>query len=199
MTGFITSSWYHRVSSAISTACVFVTSLANGSHKSQLPQTIEHLLPWVVGLLQQLQGTCPSSTQSAILVESSLYTALDSLLTQTDPENDPELAQYGVEFAQKAMTKAPAVFLRLQPTSSLEYLFMFANTMLTGNEPLPKAAAAEFWVSNTSCSWLLLTDRTKDQLCYPEIRRTKHTIGDRQCYRSFGPHPCSHSDPEYWW
>ncbi|KAH6661262.1 armadillo-type protein [Truncatella angustata] len=119
VTEFITSTWYHRVASAISTACVFVTSLANGNFKNQVPQTIERLLPWVAGLLQQLQ----------------------------DPENDPELAQYGIEFAQKAMTKAPGVFLQLQPTSSLEYLFMFAIKMLSGNEPLPKAAAAEFWTN----------------------------------------------------
>lgn len=46
------------------------------------------------------------------------------------------------------MTKAPGVFLQLQPTSLLEYLFMFAIKLLNGNEPLPKAAAAEFWVSS---------------------------------------------------
>ncbi|ETS75674.1 hypothetical protein PFICI_12618 [Pestalotiopsis fici W106-1] len=116
---FITSSWNHRVASAISTACVFVTSLSNGSSKSQVPQIIAHLLPWVVGLLYQLQ----------------------------EPENEPELAQYGIEFSQKAMTKAPDVFLQLQPTSLLEYLFMFAIKLLNGNEPLPKAAAAEFWTT----------------------------------------------------
>jgi hypothetical protein len=44
------------------------------------------------------------------------------------------------------MTRAPHVLIQLQPTSSLEYLFMFAIKMLNGNEPLPKAAAAEFWV-----------------------------------------------------
>ncbi|KAK9799081.1 putative Armadillo-type protein [Seiridium cardinale] len=115
----ITSSWHHRVASAISTACIFVTSLSNGTNKSQIPQTIERLLPWVAGILYQLQ----------------------------DPENDPELAQYGIEFVQKTMTKAPGVFLQLQPTSSLEYLFMFAIKVLSGNEPLPKAAAAEFWTS----------------------------------------------------
>ncbi|KAF7525217.1 hypothetical protein G7054_g11163 [Neopestalotiopsis clavispora] len=116
---FITSSWNHRVASAISTACVFVTSLSNGTSKSQVPQIIAHLLPWVVGLLYQLQ----------------------------EPENEPELAQYGIEFSQKAMMKAPGVFLQLQPTSLLEYLFMFAIKLLNGNEPLPKAAAAEFWTT----------------------------------------------------
>jgi hypothetical protein len=79
------------------------------------------------------------------------------LLIRIDPENDPELAQYGIEFVQKTMTKAPGVFLQLQPTSSLEYLFMFAIKMLNGNEPLPKAAAAEFWAS-TSCIVFLALD-----------------------------------------
>lgn len=119
MVEFITSSWNHRVASAISTACVFVTSLSNGANKSQVPQILAHLLPWVVGLLYQLQ----------------------------EPENEPELAQYGIEFTQRAMTKAPGVFLQLQPTSLLEYLFMFAIKLLNGNEPLPKAAAAEFWTT----------------------------------------------------
>jgi hypothetical protein len=33
-----------------------------------------------------------------------------------------------------------------QPASALEFLFTFAMKLLEGNEPLPKAAAAEFWV-----------------------------------------------------
>lgn len=34
-----------------------------------------------------------------------------------------------------------------QPANMLEFLFMFAIKLLNGNEPLPKAAAADFWVS----------------------------------------------------
>ncbi|KAI1844669.1 hypothetical protein JX266_009125 [Neoarthrinium moseri] len=128
ITEFLTSSWHNRVASAISTACVFVTSIYNGSNKRQLPGIIHQLLPWVVGLLHQLQ----------------------------DPVNDPELAQYGVEFTQKAMIKAPGTFIQLQPTTLLEYLFMFAIKMLNGREPLPKAAAADFWTS-------FITLKTSDQ------------------------------------
>lgn len=84
-----------------------------------MPQILGRLLPWLIDLLHQLQN----------------------------PETDPELAQYGIEFAQKAMTNGPGLFIQLQPTSSLEYLFMFAVKMLNGSEPLPKAAAAEFWTS----------------------------------------------------
>lgn len=36
--------------------------------------------------------------------------------------------------------------MQLQPTSSLEFVFMFSIKMLNGSEPLPKAAAADFWV-----------------------------------------------------
>ena len=56
----------------------------------------------------------------------------------TEPENDPELAQYGIEFLQKAMTKRPDVFMQLQPTSSLEFVFMFSIKMLNGNPMLKR-------------------------------------------------------------
>jgi hypothetical protein len=92
----------------------------------------------------------------------------NELLIGIDPANDPELAQYGIEFAQKAMTKAPSVFLQIQPTSSLEYLFMFAIKMLNGNEPLPKAAAAEFWVSFSHFVLLPPANTGIDKLHYPE-------------------------------
>lgn len=38
--------------------------------------------------------------------------------------------------------------MQLQPTSSLEFVFMFSIKMLNGSEPLPKAAAADFWVGS---------------------------------------------------
>jgi hypothetical protein len=68
---------------------------------------------------------------------------------RVEPEDDPELAQYAVEFAQKAMTRRPDIFLAIQPASLLEYLFMFSIRLLNGSEPLPKYAAAEFWVSQS--------------------------------------------------
>lgn len=37
-----------------------------------------------------------------------------------------------------------------QPSNVLEFLFAFAMKLINGNEPLPKAAAAEFWVRPTS-------------------------------------------------
>ncbi|KAI0127513.1 armadillo-type protein [Xylariales sp. AK1849] len=119
VTEFIMGSWHNRVAAAVNTATIFVSSLYNGNNKGQMPQIVGQLLPWAVGLLYQLQ----------------------------EPENDPELAQHGIEFVQKAMTKSPSVFIQLQPTSSLEYLFMFAIKLLNGSEPLPKTASAEFWTS----------------------------------------------------
>lgn len=60
-------------------------------------------------------------------------------------EDDPELAQYGVELVQKAIVQRPEVVMSQSP-ESLEYIFEFALKLLKGNEPLPKAAASEFWV-----------------------------------------------------
>lgn len=119
VTEFLTSTWPNPVASAVSTASAFVSSLYNGNNKSYIPQALGILLPWVIDLLYTIQ----------------------------EPENDPELSQYSIELAQKAMMKQPEVFLQLQPTTSLEYLFMFAIKILSGNEPLPKFAAAEFWTN----------------------------------------------------
>lgn len=62
-----------------------------------------------------------------------------------EPEQDPELTQYGLEFARTVMTKRPDILMS-QPANILEFLFEFAIKVLHGNEPLPKAAAADFWV-----------------------------------------------------
>lgn len=68
-----------------------------------------------------------------------------------EPELDPELAQNGVEFASRVLSRSPATVLGLQPVDAAEFLFMFAIRVLDGKEPLPKGAAAEFWVcSNPS-------------------------------------------------
>jgi hypothetical protein len=62
-----------------------------------------------------------------------------------DPEIDPELSQYGIEFARRVLLRRPEVLIS-QPANVLEFLFTFAMSLLDGNEPLPKTAAAEFWV-----------------------------------------------------
>jgi hypothetical protein len=43
------------------------------------------------------------------------------------------------------MNKAPTCLLELQPSDAAEFFFFFNLQVLDGKEPLPKAAAAEFW------------------------------------------------------
>lgn len=49
-----------------------------------------------------------------------------------------------------------------QSPSSLEFLFMFAIGLLDGNEPLPKQAAADFWVSRAA-SWPAQANRRQSE------------------------------------
>jgi hypothetical protein len=63
-----------------------------------------------------------------------------------EPESDIELAQNGIEFASRLLSKWPSAILVLAPTETMEFFFDFTLKVLDGNEPLPKAAAAEFWV-----------------------------------------------------
>ncbi|KAI1479635.1 ARM repeat-containing protein [Daldinia eschscholtzii] len=116
VTEFIISRWHNRIATVVNTASVFVTSLSSGNQKKYVAEVLSQLLPWVFGLLSQL----------------------------SEPEQDPELAQYGIEFAQRIMSKRPEILMS-QPANMLEFLFMFAIKLLNGNEPLPKAAAADFW------------------------------------------------------
>ncbi|KAL7627124.1 member of the karyopherin-beta [Parahypoxylon ruwenzoriense] len=118
VTEFITSTWHSRIAIVVNTASVFVTSLSNGGQKRYIGQILGQLLPWVFGLLHQI----------------------------SDLEPDPELAQYGLEFVQRVMARRPEILMS-QPTNMLEFIFLFAIKLLNGSEPLPKAAAAEFWTT----------------------------------------------------
>lgn len=118
VTEFMTSRWHGRVATVVNTASVFVTSLNSGSQKKYLGEVLGQLLPWVFGLLNQL----------------------------SEPDQDPELAQYSLEFTQRVMARRPEILMS-QPPNMLEFLFMFALKPLNGNEPLPKAAAADFWTT----------------------------------------------------
>ncbi|EPE07056.1 importin [Ophiostoma piceae UAMH 11346] len=106
------------IGSIVNTAHSFVSSLANKNASSAAAaKSLGTLVPWIFGLLQQLP----------------------------EPEADTELTQRGIEFVDCVMQKNAAALLRLEPSSQLEYFFMFTLKVLDGNEPLPKAAAAEFW------------------------------------------------------
>ncbi|KAI1282285.1 armadillo-type protein [Xylaria sp. FL0933] len=118
VTELITSNWQSRIATVVNTASAFASSLNSGRLRQHTVPTLGTLLPWVFNLLHQLPG----------------------------PEADPELSQYGIEFAQRVLSRRPEVLMS-QPSNVLEFLFSFAMNMLNGNEPLPKAAAAEFWTA----------------------------------------------------
>ncbi|KAI0976037.1 armadillo-type protein [Xylaria arbuscula] len=116
VTELITSNWQSRVATVVNTASAFASSLNAGRFRQHVIPTLTILLPWVFNLLHGLPG----------------------------PEADPELSQYGIEFAQRVLSRHPEVLMS-QASNVLEFLFSFAMKMLNGNEPLPKGAAAEFW------------------------------------------------------
>lgn len=118
VTAFITSTWHSRIPTVVNTASAFLSSLHYGRHRPFVSQAITQILPWILGYLSQLP-------------------CLD---------DDPELTQSCIELIQKAMIRRPDVFMS-QSSEFLEFIFSLALNLLNGNEPLPKAAAAEFWVS----------------------------------------------------
>ncbi|KAK8004325.1 hypothetical protein PG989_004044 [Apiospora arundinis] len=139
----LTSPWHVAAPTAVNTAQVFLSYVHNGNYRSQLRQVIDQLLPWVIGYIGMLGH----------------------------PSNDPELAQFSIEFIQKAIQRCPDVLSRVQPQSNAEYIFTFAIEMLNGKEPLPKAAAADFWTS-------FITLKTDDE-------NTQNTINGAM--NQFGP------------
>ena len=126
-----------RIGAFVDTACSFVSSLQHqpGQHKQELLSTV---LTWVIGLIQQLQGNARNP--------GTVYSKLSANLI-TAPEAHPELSQTAIEFVTHLLSKGPLTLLQLQPSSMAEFFFFFTLRVLDGKEPLPKAAAAEFWVS----------------------------------------------------
>ncbi|KAI0458355.1 armadillo-type protein [Xylaria acuta] len=118
VTELIVSNWQSRIATVVNTASAFASSLNAGRFKQHVVPTLGTLLPWVFNLLHQLP----------------------------DPEADPELSQYGIEFAQRVLSRRPEVLMS-QASNVLEFIFAFAMKLINGNEPLPKAAAAEFWTT----------------------------------------------------
>lgn len=119
VTAFITSAWHNRIPVVVNTASAFLSSLHYGKQKTYVSQALAQLLPWALGLLNQLPNL----------------------------DDDSELTQSCIEFIQKAMIRRPDIFMA-QSSDSLEFIFTLAIKLLDGTEPLPKAAAAEFWVSS---------------------------------------------------
>ncbi|KAI0443870.1 armadillo-type protein [Xylaria telfairii] len=118
VTELLVSNWQSRIATVVNTASAFASSLNARRFKQHVVPTLGTLLPWVFNLLHQLPN----------------------------PEADPELSQYGIEFAQRVLSKRPEMLMS-QASNVLEFLFTFAMELINGNEPLPKAAAAEFWTT----------------------------------------------------
>ncbi|KXJ94562.1 armadillo-type protein [Microdochium bolleyi] len=119
VTEFLTSTWRNRISAVVNTASAFLSSLHHGNNsKGDVESALQQLLQWTLGCLHRLNAS----------------------------EDDPELAQYGVELVQKAIVQRPEVVMSQSP-ESLEFIFEFALKLLKGSEPLPKAAASEFWAT----------------------------------------------------
>lgn len=106
-----------RLGTLLSTACSFIGSL-HGTPDSVVRPQLGRLLPWVISLLQEMG----------------------------EPESDTEVAQNGICFVQRVMAKYPDLLFMVQPQALLEFFFLFTLKVLSGKEPLPKGAAADFWV-----------------------------------------------------
>ncbi len=96
----------------------FVSSLGKTLSNETAAKCLTTLVPWVLGLLQSLPT----------------------------PDADTELTQNGIEFVDRVIQENTVCVLRVEPAAQLEFFFLFTLKVLDGREPLPKAAAAEFWV-----------------------------------------------------
>ncbi|KAG5930683.1 hypothetical protein E4U42_000023 [Claviceps africana] len=141
--GYLTahSSQVPRPGLFVTAACSFVNSLRVRGGDASMEYVLAALFLWVVALLQAL------------------------------PEYDPELSQNGIEFASRLLIKSPNTLLALQPPTTAEFFFLFSIQVLDGNEPLPKAAAAEFWANFISL-----------KNCEPEIQDAT-----KQAMETLGP------------
>ena len=76
--------------------------------------------------------------------------------TTLDPDADTEIAVNGINFVDKVISKYPEILFNAQPSQLIEFFFLFTLKVLDGTEPLPKNAAAEFWVRPQLCNRILL-------------------------------------------
>ncbi|KAK3905109.1 armadillo-type protein, partial [Staphylotrichum tortipilum] len=127
-----------RVGTLLSTACSFVGSLYRGP-KVYVPGQLVRLVPWVVSILQALP----------------------------EPEADTEISLNGIAFVDKVMSKYPDVLFHPHHAPLLEFFFLFTIKVLDGNEPLPKGAAAEFWVITSLLAFYLVSATTLSPLASP--------------------------------
>ena len=123
-----------RIGALLSVACSFVSSTppqVQGWH-----DIMTDLMNWVIGLTRELPGTC-------VLYSFRKFRGLITLAV----DSDPELSQNAIDFVCRVLGKDPMILLQLQQREPLVFFFTFTLSVLDGQEPLPKATAAEFWVS----------------------------------------------------
>ncbi|WQF75826.1 Putative armadillo-like helical protein [Colletotrichum destructivum] len=130
-----------RIGLFVSTACSFLSSLGN-MKRSDVDEIRAKLLGWVIGLLQQLP----------------------------EPDSDTELAQNGIEFTNRLITREAAALFHADCLPHAEFLFMYTLRVLDGREPLPKAAAADFWAT-------FMTLKTGDQEAQKTIEHAISQLG----------------------
>ena len=106
------------VGSFVNMAHSFASSLAKHPSREVMESSLKALVPWIFAMLQTLP----------------------------EPNADTDLAQRGIELIDTVLEKSFGVLMRVEPSSQLEFFFMFTLKVLNGNEPLPKAAACDFWV-----------------------------------------------------
>lgn len=152
-----------RVGTLLSTACSFVGSLYRGP-KAFVPAQLARLVPWVISILQALPGMFLNG-----MVSVSLLTTKPA-----EPEADTEISLNGIAFIDKVMPSYPEVLFHPHHSQLLEFFFLFSLKVLDGSEPLPKGAAAEFWVS---LLWFLfLSSTTHPPLPPPGPGPDQHAI-----------------------
>ncbi|KAI9147908.1 Importin beta-like protein kap111 [Paramyrothecium foliicola] len=122
-----------RIGVMVTTACSLFSSLHSREDQDKVT-ILNDLLLWVIGLAKQLSSTLP--TENIRRFGANLFQG---------PHSDPELSQNCIEFVSHVTSKNHACLLQLQPPDAAEYFFFFTLEVIDGKEPLPKAAAAEFW------------------------------------------------------
>lgn len=164
-----------RVGLFISTACSFVNSIHDKDNQNIIFSVV---LGWVIGLLKQL----PRDTNSRLA---------EVRVPQVDISAEPEVAQNAIEIASRIISKEPTVLLQAQPLDMAEYFFLFTLQALDGNEPLPKAAAAEFWVCSFTARFQRMLNineqstfvnmRSSEEGCQSVLSAAMATLGPLLC------------------
>lgn len=147
-----------RVGLLINTACSFISSIRGKDNQHNI---LSAVLAWVIGLLRQFPCTR----------ENPMATGVEPLI---DISADPEVAQNAIEISNRILTKYPSVILHIQPADLADFFFLFALQALDGSEPLPKAAAAEFWAT-------FVNVRSSDESFQHALSGAMNTLGPLLC------------------